>query len=81
MLKWLAKTTKDEYNFLSSPHISFWLNIFEGTSGQTTGILNLKIADISKDHDLLVSARECVMDLLNDDENLEKKENLINNFH
>ena len=44
---------------------------------QQSGILNLKIADISKDHDLLVSARKCVLDLLNNDENLEKKENQV----
>ncbi len=44
---------------------------------QQSGILNLKIADISKDHDLLAKARKCVMDLLDEDKNLEKKENQL----
>ena len=44
---------------------------------QQSGILNLKIADLSKDHDLLIRARNCVLDILNYDENLEKKENQI----
>ena len=44
---------------------------------QQSGVLNLKIADISKDHDLLTEARKCVMNLLDEDKNLEKKENQL----
>lgn len=44
---------------------------------QQSGILNLKIADIVKDNDILKSARYYAVQLLKDDPSLEKHENLI----
>ncbi|MFD0797366.1 ATP-dependent DNA helicase RecG [Maribacter chungangensis] len=44
---------------------------------QQSGILNLKIADIVKDNDILKTARFYAMRLLKDDPSLEKPENLI----
>ncbi|MFS4455611.1 ATP-dependent DNA helicase RecG [Maribacter sp. 2304DJ31-5] len=43
---------------------------------QQSGILNLKIADIVKDNEILKSARYYAMQLLKDDPSLEKPENL-----
>ena len=44
---------------------------------QQSGILNLKIADIVKDNDILKTARFHAMQLLKDDPSLEKPENLV----
>ncbi len=44
---------------------------------QQSGVLNLKIADIVKDSSILVAARNAVIDLLSDDENLSKPENRV----
>ena len=44
---------------------------------QQSGILNLKIADLIKDQDIMIEARNSVIDLLDGDENLEKNENQI----
>jgi ATP-dependent DNA helicase RecG len=44
---------------------------------QQSGILNLKIADIVKDNDILKTARFYALRLLKDDPSLEKPENLI----
>jgi len=44
---------------------------------QQSGILNLKIADIIKDQDILINARNSVINLLDDDNYLEKDENMI----
>lgn len=44
---------------------------------QQSGILNLKIADIVKDNDILKTARYQAMQLLRDDPSLEKPENLV----
>ncbi|PQJ78673.1 ATP-dependent DNA helicase RecG [Polaribacter porphyrae] len=43
---------------------------------QQSGVLNLKIADVVKDSQILVSARNTAIDILQDDPNLSKKENL-----
>jgi len=42
---------------------------------QQSGVLNLKIADIAKDQELLILARESAKKILESDENLEKKSN------
>tara|TARA_B110000091_G_scaffold153273_1_gene163121 strand:+ start:3 stop:1721 length:1719 start_codon:yes stop_codon:yes gene_type:complete len=42
---------------------------------QQSGVLNLKIADLINDNDLLILARESVKKILEIDENLEKKSN------
>ena len=42
---------------------------------QQSGVLNLKIADILKDSNILVSARNTAISLLQEDENLSKEEN------
>ncbi|WP_291868773.1 ATP-dependent DNA helicase RecG [Maribacter sp.] len=44
---------------------------------QQSGILNLKIADIVKDNDILKTARYYAIELLKDDPSLEKVDNLI----
>ena len=44
---------------------------------QQSGVLNLKIADIVKDNDILKTARHHAMQLLRDDPSLEKPENLV----
>ncbi len=44
---------------------------------QQSGVLNLKIADIVKDNDILKTARYHAMQLLKDDSSLEKPENLV----
>ena len=44
---------------------------------QQSGILNLKIADIVKDNEILKSARYYALQLLKADPTLEKPENLI----
>lgn len=44
---------------------------------QQSGILNLKIADIIKDNDILKTARYYAIELLKDDPSLEKVDNLI----
>jgi ATP-dependent DNA helicase RecG len=44
---------------------------------QQSGVLNLKIADIVKDTSILVEARNAAIDLLTDDPNLSKPENLV----
>ncbi|SFS57528.1 ATP-dependent DNA helicase RecG [Zhouia amylolytica] len=44
---------------------------------QQSGILNLKIADIVKDNDILKTARYYAMNLLKNDTNLSKEENAI----
>ncbi|CAM4418947.1 ATP-dependent DNA helicase RecG [Zobellia nedashkovskayae] len=44
---------------------------------QQSGVLNLKIADIVKDNDILKTARYHAMQLLKDDPSLEKPENLV----
>ena len=44
---------------------------------QQSGLLKLKIADLVKDQDIMINARNSVIDLLDDDENLEKNENQI----
>ena len=44
---------------------------------QQSGVLNLKIADIVKDTSILVEARNAAIDLLTDDTNLSKPENLV----
>ena len=43
---------------------------------QQSGVLNLKIADILKDSKILVTARNTAITLLQEDQNLAKKENL-----
>ncbi|APZ47737.1 DNA helicase RecG [Polaribacter reichenbachii] len=43
---------------------------------QQSGVLNLKIADVVKDSQILVSARNTAIDVLQEDPNLSKKENL-----
>ncbi|MFK8060798.1 MAG: ATP-dependent DNA helicase RecG [Polaribacter sp.] len=43
---------------------------------QQSGVLNLKIADVVKDTNILVSARNTSIELLQEDPNLSKKENL-----
>lgn len=42
---------------------------------QQSGILNMKIADISKDNDILILAREMALEVLNDDPELNKIKN------
>jgi len=42
---------------------------------QQSGVLNLKIADIAKDQELLILARESAKKILDSDENFEKKSN------
>jgi ATP-dependent DNA helicase RecG len=42
---------------------------------QQSGVLNLKIADLINDNDLLILARESAKEILEIDENLEKKSN------
>ncbi|UCD61654.1 MAG: ATP-dependent DNA helicase RecG, partial [Flavobacteriaceae bacterium] len=42
---------------------------------QQSGILNLKIADIVKDNDILKSARYYAIKILNEDPGLQKEEN------
>jgi len=44
---------------------------------QQSGILNLKIADIVKDNDILKTARHYAIKLLKEDPSLEKSENLV----
>lgn len=44
---------------------------------QQSGVLNLKIADIVKDSDILKTARHYAIQLLNTDPSLEKPENLV----
>ncbi len=44
---------------------------------QQSGVLNLKIADIVKDNDILKTARYYAIQLLKDDPNLEKAENKV----
>ncbi len=44
---------------------------------QQSGILNLKIADIVKDNDILKTARHIVIQLLKEDPSLEKSDNLV----
>ncbi|WP_209400577.1 ATP-dependent DNA helicase RecG [Pseudozobellia sp. WGM2] len=44
---------------------------------QQSGVLNLKIADIVKDNDILKTARHYAIQLLKDDAKLEKPENLV----
>jgi len=44
---------------------------------QQSGVLNLKIADVVKDSKILVAARNTAIDLLQEDPNLEKKQNLM----
>ncbi len=44
---------------------------------QQSGILNLKIADIVKDNDILKTARYYALQLLKDDSSLEKPDNLV----
>jgi ATP-dependent DNA helicase RecG len=44
---------------------------------QQSGILNLKIADIVKDNDILKTARHYAIQLLKEDPSLEKPENLV----
>lgn len=44
---------------------------------QQSGILNLKIADIVKDNDILKTARHYAIQLLKEDPSLEKQENLV----
>jgi len=44
---------------------------------QQSGVLKLKIADLVEDQDIMINARNSVIDLLDDDENLEKNENQI----
>jgi len=44
---------------------------------QQSGVLNLKIADIVRDNDILKTARYYALQLLKDDPSLEKPENLI----
>ena len=44
---------------------------------QQSGLLKLKIADLVKDQDIMINARNSVIDLLDGDENLEKNENQI----
>ena len=44
---------------------------------QQSGVLNLKIADIIKDNDILQLARNYAMTILKDDPSLEKEENKI----
>ena len=46
---------------------------------QQSGVLNLKIADVVKDSQILVLARNTAIDLLKDDPNLSKKENIFIN--
>ena len=46
---------------------------------QQSGVLNLKIADVVKDSQILVFARNTAIDLLKDDPNLSKKENIFIN--
>jgi ATP-dependent DNA helicase RecG len=43
---------------------------------QQSGVLNLKIADIIKDNDILKTARHHAIQLLKDDPSIEKSENL-----
>ena len=43
---------------------------------QQSGVLNLKIADILKDSKILVTARNTAINLLQEDQNLAKEENL-----
>ncbi|SEE54190.1 ATP-dependent DNA helicase RecG [Polaribacter dokdonensis] len=43
---------------------------------QQSGVLNLKIADVSKDSKILVAARNTAIDLLQEDPNLEMEHNL-----
>jgi ATP-dependent DNA helicase RecG len=42
---------------------------------QQSGVLNLKIADVVKDSQILVAARNTAISLLQDDSNLSKPEN------
>ena len=44
---------------------------------QQSGILNLKIADIVRDNDILKTARYYALQVLKDDPGLEKPENLV----
>jgi ATP-dependent DNA helicase RecG len=44
---------------------------------QQSGVLNLKIADIVKDNQILKSARFYAMKLLKDDPNLEEEDHII----
>ena len=44
---------------------------------QQSGVLNLKIADIVKDNDILKTARHYALQLLKEDPSLEKPENLV----
>lgn len=44
---------------------------------QQSGVLNLKIADIMKDSKILVAARKKAIELLNEDPNLSKEENVL----
>ncbi|WP_159947136.1 ATP-dependent DNA helicase RecG [Polaribacter septentrionalilitoris] len=46
---------------------------------QQSGVLNLKIADVVKDTNILVVARNTAIDLLQEDPNLSKKENILIN--
>jgi ATP-dependent DNA helicase RecG len=46
---------------------------------QQSGVLNLKIADVVKDTSILVIARNTAIDLLQEDPNLSKKENILIN--
>ena len=47
---------------------------------QQSGVLNLQIADIVKDNQILKSARYYAMQLLKDDPQLQKEENRIVNY-
>ena len=46
---------------------------------QQSGVLNLKIADVVKDTNILVVARNTAIDLLQEDPNLSRKENILIN--
>ncbi len=45
------------------------------TGTQQSGILNLKLADLTKDQAILIEARNTVLEIFEDDPNLEKPEN------
>ncbi|MBC7416636.1 MAG: ATP-dependent DNA helicase RecG, partial [Pedobacter sp.] len=47
------------------------------TGTQQSGILNLKLADLTTDQNILMEARKTVLELFEDDPNLEKPENIL----
>ena len=47
---------------------------------QQSGMLNLKIADIIKDNDILKTARYYALQLLKEDPSLQKEENTVINY-